>query len=279
MIAHSLKQVTLDHLKLNYYVSKRKKAKATLALLHGMYNTHKLFYPLIEKLDNEYNIVALDLPGFGGSTADEAFQPEQLPELLHKFLTRLKLPDIYLIGFSLGGTIGVEYAARFPESIKGLIMISAPTKTRYIGKLYLDLAELAKNPEALKIMISQKDSPLVQALVSFATALPDVKYLKYHKADVVREIVSGTNYDAVSRYCRYLLDFDLAPQINMITVPILAVYGGKDVACLDKCAPEVSALNPLAQVYTFPNFTHNAQIDKTGLLSELVIEFCSGDPR
>lgn len=279
MIAHTLKQVTLDHLKLNYYLSKRKKAKATLVFLHGVYNTHKLFYPLIKKLDTIFNIVALDFPGFGNSSADESFQPEQLVDLLHKFLLRIKMSNVYLVGFSLGGVVGIDYAAKYPDTIKGLVIIASPIRTSHIGLPYLQLINICKNSDVLEIIVSQKDSLIVREMVSFATALPDVKYLRYTKADLIKELVSKTNYGAVSKYCSYLFDYDVAPQLNKLKMPILAVYGENDQLCLGKYAPEIKALNPGAEVHIFPFFTHNAQIENASLISELIVEFFKGNQK
>ena len=71
--------------------------------------------------------LALDLPGFGGSPLAKAdgFSLDDYCITLRAFFEKLELGHVVLIGHSLGGRIAIKFAARHPERVEKLVLISA----------------------------------------------------------------------------------------------------------------------------------------------------------
>jgi pimeloyl-ACP methyl ester carboxylesterase len=97
-------------------------APPRVVALHGWARTHADFAQVLAGLD----AIALDLPGFGAT-------PEPPPDwgspeyaaLVADVLRGLAAPPVVL-GHSLGGRVGVQLAAKFPELMRGLVITGAP---------------------------------------------------------------------------------------------------------------------------------------------------------
>lgn len=97
----------------------------TLVFLHGSWNDSSQWLPLIQQLSQDYHCCAPDLLGFGDSERSPHHHSIQLEvECLHDYIEALHLPQVYLIGHSLGGWIAASYALKQPERVQGLILLA-----------------------------------------------------------------------------------------------------------------------------------------------------------
>ncbi len=101
------------------------KELSTLVMLHGLGGTHRYWNTGIDKLEEHYHLVRLDLLGFGDSS-----QPWQ-NYTLEKHLSAiegvlLKYESFALVGHSLGATLALAYAQRHQKQITRLFLVSLP---------------------------------------------------------------------------------------------------------------------------------------------------------
>jgi pimeloyl-ACP methyl ester carboxylesterase len=86
-----------------------------LLLVHGLGSCKEMWRPLLPRLAREREVVAVDLPGFGGSPLGPR-TVEGLAEALARFVSGLGLERPHVAGNSLGGavalTMGAEGTAR-----------------------------------------------------------------------------------------------------------------------------------------------------------------------
>lgn len=75
-------------------------------------------------LRNSFRCVALDLPGFGLSRAPKDFEYTLKNEfkIFGQFVQALNLSDVTMMAHSIGGPIGLKFAARHPERFSGLVL-------------------------------------------------------------------------------------------------------------------------------------------------------------
>lgn len=99
------------------YLSMKGRGKPML-LLHGFGFNHQCFEQLTECISNKYQCFAPDLPGFGRSQ----YKPYTLDSLL-AYLHDILPEKISILGWSLGGTIGLAYANKYPNNITELLMV------------------------------------------------------------------------------------------------------------------------------------------------------------
>ena len=92
--------------------------------LHGWLDNAASFIPLMPMLEN-YNVVAIDMAGHGGSQHRMAGYDYVFVDWIHDVLDVLDSLDwqqAHLLGHSMGGYVSLAFAAFFPEKLKSLTL-------------------------------------------------------------------------------------------------------------------------------------------------------------
>jgi pimeloyl-ACP methyl ester carboxylesterase len=103
----ALMQVIVDNLSVVY--ERSGKGRAVL-LFHGWGDDHRTFQSLVPLLTDRYELIALDLPGFGASQAPQAaWNLDDYARLVADFLIKVKIDRLYaIIGHSNGGALAIR---------------------------------------------------------------------------------------------------------------------------------------------------------------------------
>ena len=117
---HNLKT---DDLKIEYL---RGGSGTPLVLLHGFGADKDNWNRVSGYLTEHFDVVAIDLPGFGNSTDNFDLDYDVFSQVsrLKKILDILKIKEFNLAGSSMGGYIAGNFSARYPERVKNLWLIS-----------------------------------------------------------------------------------------------------------------------------------------------------------
>tara|TARA_B100001093_G_scaffold24249_1_gene21432 strand:- start:5331 stop:6611 length:1281 start_codon:yes stop_codon:yes gene_type:complete len=111
-----------------------------IVLIHGTASSATCFREIFKYLNNFYTIYALDLPGFGRSTAEN---PGNLRgetgviyyiTLMKEFFKRKKLKNIILLGHSWGAYLISYYSFHYTEHVKQLMILEPPGLLPVFGK-------------------------------------------------------------------------------------------------------------------------------------------------
>ena len=99
---------------------------STLVMLHGICDEATTFLPLMECLDEKWHVIAIDFPGGGHSEkrSDIDASMAAMVDLLACFLDQLGVARCILFGHSQGGSIALRFAAKFPERVERLVLLS-----------------------------------------------------------------------------------------------------------------------------------------------------------
>ncbi|WP_406044332.1 alpha/beta fold hydrolase [Micromonospora sp. NBC_00898] len=95
-------------------VFERRGAGPPLVLLHGIGHHWAAWSPVLDRLTEAHDVLALDLPGFGRSPVPAAGLPPDMPGLVRgivELFAALGLERPHVAGNSLGGAIALELAA------------------------------------------------------------------------------------------------------------------------------------------------------------------------
>lgn len=101
-------EINIDGLKINY-INKGK--GNNVLLLHGWGVDTDLYKNIINDVSKYSNVYALDLPGFGKSAEPkEVWDLDMYVSLVEKFIEKMGLDRLTLIGHSFGGRIIIKLA-------------------------------------------------------------------------------------------------------------------------------------------------------------------------
>lgn len=92
----------------------RRGAGEPLVLVHGIGHRWQCWLPVLPRLARHHDVIAIDLPGFGGSPVPEQGPPREMASLVaavRSELASLGLPRPHVAGNSLGGAVALELAA------------------------------------------------------------------------------------------------------------------------------------------------------------------------
>lgn len=108
------------------------KGPKVLLLVHGNMSSSVHFLPLINSLPKDIRIIAPDLRGFGDSSYNNKISTlKELADDLLLFIDELQIEKVHLAGWSTGGGIILEFAAKYPNRVESLILIEAASHKGY----------------------------------------------------------------------------------------------------------------------------------------------------
>jgi len=94
-----------------------------IALIHGLFGDADNLSAMRRCLEQEFNVVAIDLPDHGRSTWTEGFSFEHYADLIIALLNDLHIPEVNLVGHSLGGKVAMQIALQRPVLVKRLVVL------------------------------------------------------------------------------------------------------------------------------------------------------------
>ena len=139
-----------------------KKDSVPLVFIHGVGLDHQMWNYQVSYF-NEYSTLTYDLLGHGKTPCNkDKLSLKDFSNQLLEILEHLKIEKIYLIGFSLGSLIALNFSSRFQKKVEKLILIGTTYKrSDQERSLVLDRYNQAKlnkpiSKQALKRWFSDK---------------------------------------------------------------------------------------------------------------------------
>ena len=96
-----------------------------VVLLHGFASSLYTWKDVLPALAAGHDVVAIDLPGFGGSSIPRPLQAASYPAVVLAVMDHLGLARASLVGNSLGGSVAAAVAGEHPERVDRLVLIDS----------------------------------------------------------------------------------------------------------------------------------------------------------
>ena len=111
-----------------YYLEDSFSGQPFVVLLHGLSSNHTTWLGIMKTLrDNRYNCLTLDMRAHGYSDKTKNKKLYQIPVFtddLHQIIESEQIKNFILVGYSFGGQVAIDYAAKYPNDLKSLLLIS-----------------------------------------------------------------------------------------------------------------------------------------------------------
>lgn len=224
-----------------------------LILLHGFGASLDTWEPWATALSAQYRVVRLDLPGFGltGPDAKGDYSDDRTLAILAGLMDQLHLQRATMIGNSLGGRFAWEFAARYPQRIDKLVLIS-PDGFASPGFEYGKAPEV---PLVMNLMPWVGPRSLIRANLAPAwahpDALPDAVLERYR--DML--LAPGVRQAILDRTRQTVLT-DPSTRLRSIAAPTLLLWGDQDQMIPVRNAQDYLRLMPRAALVRLPGMGH-----------------------
>ena len=178
-----------------------------LVFVHGAGSSSLAFY---YQLRHFRNSKAIDLPGH--PTGKACTTIEGYVEWVRGFNTARRYKDVVLCGHSMGGAIAQLYALRYPDELRGIILIGTGARLR----VHPDYLNLARQPGEGNSGWLEGQKKHFQGVES------DIYDVLVRRASEVGPAVELNDLQACDR-------FDVMEDVHKITLPTQVVCGSDDV--------------------------------------------------
>jgi pimeloyl-ACP methyl ester carboxylesterase len=200
----------------------------TLILLHGLGSDHSGLSELAGRVTG-VSVAVPDLPGFGRSAPlPQVHSLTGYADFVEVLRRHLGADRVDVAGHSLGASIALVHAARYPDRVRRLVLFNPVTEASgvsgWLGRSYydigawlpspLDRAWLASRPAiwaADQFVLRTRDTAIRRAIL-------DQDYVAYRQADL----------RAVKESFRSYYGTDFHGLARRVTAPTLLVTGGRD---------------------------------------------------
>jgi pimeloyl-ACP methyl ester carboxylesterase len=181
------------------------------------------FLPIWDRLTAHYDVLALDLPGFGGSEGfSDVIAPEAMGDFIEKAVRHFGLDRPHAVGPDVGTSALIFAAANHPETFSSITIGSGAVS--YPLDVASALADLIAAPiEALREIVAEELIDGVLATMSNHVVPPFVRqdYLDSYQ---------GERYAESARFVRrYPEELQrLQGRLGAIQTPVLVIVGRRD---------------------------------------------------
>ncbi len=98
----------------------------TVLLIHGIGGDWRTWEPVLDGLARHHHVVAVDLPGHGGSAKGAGdYSLGALASALRDLGGALGIERATVVGHSLGGGVAMQFSYQFPERCERLVLVSS----------------------------------------------------------------------------------------------------------------------------------------------------------
>ncbi len=120
----------------------------TILFVHGTPSWSFDFRNSIKALQDQYRCIAIDHIGFGLSDKPEVYDysTQNHSATLEKFTLDKKLENITLVVHDFGGPIGLNFAMRYPDKIKKLVILNSWLWSSQTDPDFIKLSKILKSP-------------------------------------------------------------------------------------------------------------------------------------
>lgn len=231
----------------------REKGKGNpILLIHGFPFHQKIWDGYVERLSDEFQVITVDLPGFGKSEPlNSPFTLEQVASTLLDFLRENDLKNINIVAHSLGGYVALEMVKNNPEIFTSLVLFHSTA--------YADSAE--KKQSRSKVV----EFVLKNGALPFATGfIPPLFFNPTHPAiERVKQIASEATSQAVIGYTLAMRDRpDHTKTLEVFKNPTLFLAGKNDPGIPVDSIIKQAAHCQKGEIHIFENVSHMGMFEK-----------------
>jgi len=206
---------------------------APLVLLHTVRTQAEHFRHLIARIQHRYTVYALDLPGMGYSqiVPGASYEEPAMRAAVKRFIARLDLRDVTLVGESMGAVLALTTAADMPERVRSVMAINpydypgGIVRSSVLARLIIT-GVLA--PGIGPFLAGVEPRPIMSAVLR--GGLGDKTALREDYVDELLRVGRRPGYATVARAVYASLPSYIAARARYAEVkaPIHLVYGEKD---------------------------------------------------
>jgi pimeloyl-ACP methyl ester carboxylesterase len=245
-----------------------------LVFAHGLGGNHMSWWQQLPQFAGRFTCISFAHRGFTPSRIEPgAAGVEAYADDLKALADHLELETVALVCQSMGGWTGLDFAYRWPERVRALVLASTS------GRIDFGTVE---GPEIGDIRAWEKESTAARAALPaqgihvaagarMAREQPAM-HLLYQQIDAL----TPPEWKTVIRQQLFALRNQPALRLRELAIPTLWIVGDEDIVFPAGAAPALARLMRHAQVARVPDAGHSVYFERPRRFNEIVAAFLAG---
>jgi pimeloyl-ACP methyl ester carboxylesterase len=225
-----------------------------VVLIHGGQMDRRMWDRQFAELAKNYQAIRYDVRGYGKS--DSPTRPYADEEDLESLLDYLKVDKVHLVGLSLGGRISIDFALRYPQRVRSLVLVGPGLSgfqwSKEAEKSFAEMLHVIQMQGPDKAAEMWLRDPYMAPAMKNPAIAPRLRELAL---DNTRAWLMN---DALGRW----LEPRAATRLKDIKGPTLVVVGDQDVPDIQQIVKKIAAEVPSAKKLTIAGAGHIVNMEK-----------------
>jgi pimeloyl-ACP methyl ester carboxylesterase len=238
-------------------------------LLHGWLGSWGLWQETMAYLGRYYRTYALDFWGFGESGKKrDSYAVQDFVSLVDQFMEQLGINQAPLVGHSMGGTVSLAVAIQYPQRVRKVVVVGSPITGSSLSVL---LKLFGRRPIA---WIVYNNMWGFRAFYHFLSRFytHDRRWPQMMDHDLSKITLESFLLSIAS-----LRRTDLRQFIGQVKIPVMGMYGDRDVVVSPNQWKALSEGIPLARIERYHTAGHFIMLDEPLKFMETLRDFLDSE--
>ena len=217
------------------------------------------------QLGQHFRTYALDFLGFGESGKKrDTFTVQDFVAMVDQFMEQLGIERAPLVGHSMGGTVSLMVAIRYPHRVEKVVVVGSPI----VGSSLSFLLKLFGQPWVAYVVHHN----LWMLRLGFRILAPlysrDPRW-----SDMMNRDLSRTTLESFLISISSLRRTDLRPELERVMIPAMGMYGDKDIVVDPRQWQPMQSGITHARIERFETAGHFIMLDEPQVFSDTLVHF------
>jgi pimeloyl-ACP methyl ester carboxylesterase len=249
-------------------VEERGRGDESIVFAHGVLLNRRIFDHQLAALQDRYRCVSFDFRGHGRSEVpDGGYAVDELAEDAAALIRHLGCHPCHFVGHSLGAFVGLRLAARQPELIRSLVLVSASADAQpRLDAVRYRMMQLMARKVGLRPL-----APTLMGVLFSRTYLRDPD--RATERETWRQMIGAQSLAGALRAVDGVLDrASVRDELARIMAPTLIVVGEEDPAAPLRLAKGIQAGISRSQLVTVPA-GHVSPVEQPEAVTDVIERF------
>lgn len=235
-----------------------------LVLLHGLGSSGEDWELQTAELSRHYRVILMDIRGHGRSDKPrDGYQITTFSEDLLALLEYLHTGPVHLVGLSMGGMVGFQFAVDHPGWLRSLCIVNSAPQVKRRSRA--DWLWWAKRWGLARVL----------SVETVGKGLADRLFPKPEQAELRRKMTERWARNDKHAYLKCfdaIVDWGVAERIGQIQCPTLVIAADQDYTPVSS-KQEYVALLPNARLVVIKDSRHATPLDQPEVFNQTLLQF------
>jgi len=240
----------------------------TIVLLHGFLESLFIWEYFIKKLSTQFQVISIDLPGFGKSdNFSNSHEMEFMADSVKTVLDEEGIHSCVVTGHSMGGYVSLAFAKKYPEMLQGLCLFHSHAAA--------DPKELKTNREQTIKVVEKDHSGFISHFIPDLFAEENITIFP-GEIDRLKETAFKTSKEGIIAALRGMKNrVDSTEFLRSFVKPVLFISGKQDKRIPVESILHQASIPPHSEMLILENVGHMGFIEAEKTTMRVLNDFAT----